>query len=173
MCALSLPTVTCPPSPSVASRVVNIQTPSVPIVGSTQNFSCSEYEDGMTEQSTCGIDGQWSPDPETFPCPTPRELTSYNNIIYLQDMCHSHIVPPVMCPVPGAPSNGSVNACNTQTYIEGSEVNYQCNEELFPMGLFTTTCTRDRQNIVWKPEDPSTVECRTAPGGIKKIFRLF
>ena len=44
-------------------------------------------------------------------------------------MCHSPIAPPVMCPVPGAPSNGSMNISNTQTYIEGSEVNYQCNDK--------------------------------------------
>ncbi len=75
VCTLSLPTVTCPSSPSAASGVVNIQTPSVPIIGSTLTFSCSEYQDGMTEQSTCGSDGQWSPDPETFPCPTPRKIT--------------------------------------------------------------------------------------------------
>ena len=74
MCTLSLPTVTCPSSPSAASGVVNIQTPSVPVVGSTLTFSCSEYQDGMTEQSTCGSDRQWSPDPETFSCPTPRKL---------------------------------------------------------------------------------------------------
>ncbi len=74
-----------------------------------------------------------------------------------------------MCPVPGAPSNGSVNASNNQTYIEGSEVTYQCNNELFPMGLFITTCTRDGQNGVWKPEDPNTIECRTAPGDIEII----
>ncbi len=74
VCTLSLPTVTCPSSPSAASGVVNILTPSVPIVGSTLTFSCSEYQDGMTEQSTCGSDGQWSPDPETFSCPTPCKL---------------------------------------------------------------------------------------------------
>ncbi len=74
VCTLSLPTVTCPSSPSAASGVVNIQTPSVPIVGSTLNFSCSEYQDGMTEQSTCDSDGQWSLDPQTISCPTPCKL---------------------------------------------------------------------------------------------------
>ena len=75
VCTLLPPTVACPSSPSSASGVVNIQAPSVPIVGSTLTFSCSEYEDGMIEQSTCDSDGQWSPDPETFPCPTPRMQT--------------------------------------------------------------------------------------------------
>ncbi len=87
-------------------------------------------------------------------------------------MCHSPLAPPVMCPAPGAPSNGSVNASD-QSYIEGSKVTYQCNDGLFPMGVFITTCTRDRQNVVWKPEIPSTVECRTAPGKIKVMYELF
>ncbi len=87
-------------------------------------------------------------------------------------MCYSPIAPPVMCPVPGAPSNGSVNASNDQAIIEGSEVTYQCNDGLFPVGLFIVTCTRDGQNGVWKPEDPSTVECRTTPGEIKVSYEF-
>ncbi len=87
-------------------------------------------------------------------------------------MCHSPIAPPVMCPVPGAPSNGSMNISNTQTYIEGSEVIYQCNNGHFPMGLLITTCTRYGQNGVWKPEDPSIVECRTVPSEIKFFFEI-
>ena len=76
-----------------------------------------------------------------------------------------------MCPVPGAPSNGIVNVSG-ESYIEGSEVTYQCNDGLFPVGLFIVTCTRDGQNGVWKPEDPSTVECRTTPGEIKVSYEF-
>ena len=88
-------------------------------------------------------------------------------------MSHSPTAPPVMCPVPGAPSNGSVNASG-QSYTEGSEVTYQCNDGLFPVGLFIITCTRDRdeQNGTWKPEAPSTVECRTVPGKIKVTYEF-
>ncbi len=84
-------------------------------------------------------------------------------------MCHSLIAPPVMCPVPGAPSNGSMNARNDQTFIEGSEVTYQCDAGLFPMGILIANCTRDGQKGTWKPVDPSIVECRTAPGKKKKL----
>ncbi len=70
-----------------------------------------------------------------------------------------------MCPVPGAPSNGSVSTSG-QSYTVESEVTYQCNDGLFPMGLMNVTCTREGQNGVWKPVDPSTVVCRTAPGEI-------
>ncbi len=90
----------------------------------------------------------------------------------IQHMCHSPIAPPIMCPVPGAPSNGSVNASNNQTYLEGSEVTYQCVAGLFPMGILIANCTRDGQNGVWKPEDPSTVECRTAPGVVKISYQF-
>ena len=86
-------------------------------------------------------------------------------------MCHFPIAPPVMCPAPGAPSNGSVNT-GSQSYTEGSEITYQCDDGLFPMGLFIANCTRDGQNGVWKPEDPSNVECRTAPGEIKASYEF-
>ncbi len=57
---------------------------------------------------------------------------------------------------------GSVNTSG-QSYTEQSQVTYQCNEGLFPMGVLTATCARDGQNGIWKP-DPSTVLCRTSPG---------
>ena len=68
------------------------------------------------------------------------------------------------CDVPAAPSMGSVNT-NGQSYTEGSQVTYQCNDGLFPMCVLTATCTRDGQNGVWEP-DPSVVVCRTSPGNV-------
>ncbi len=78
-----------------------------------------------------------------------------------------------MCLVPGAPSNGSVNTSNNQMFLEGSEVTYQCDDGLFPMGILIASCIRDGQNGVWKPEDPSTVECRTVSGKKKLRINLF
>ncbi|XP_064382170.1 uncharacterized protein LOC135331039 [Halichondria panicea] len=131
--------VTCSSSPSTASGVVNDQIPSVPTVGSKLNFGCSGENQMRT--STCGSDGRWNPDPEDFMCPI--------------------VEPPVTCPVPGVPSMGSVSTVG-QSYTEGSQVTYQCNEGLFPMGVLTSTCARNGQNVVWEP-DPSTVVCRTVP----------
>ncbi len=70
----SFPTVACSSSPSSASGVVNVQIPSVPIVDSKLNFSCSGSGDGQMRISTCGNDGQWKPDPENVMCPTVGEL---------------------------------------------------------------------------------------------------
>ncbi|XP_064402839.1 uncharacterized protein LOC135348523 [Halichondria panicea] len=128
--------VSCPSSLSAASGVVIVQIPSVPTVGSTLTFTC--FESNQMIPSTCGSDGQWSPNPEDFMCPTI-----------------------VTCDVPAAPSMGSVNT-NGQSYTEGSQVTYQCNDGLFPMCVLTATCTRDGQNGVWEP-DPSVVVCRTSP----------
>ena len=41
-----------------------------------------------------------------------------------------------------------------QSYTEGSQVTYQCNEGLFPMGVLTVTCARDEQNGLWEPITP-------------------
>ncbi len=70
--------------------------------------------------------------------------------------------PPVTCPVPGAPTMGSVSTSG-QSYLEGSQVTYQCFEGLFPKGVLAATCTRDGQNGMWEP-DPSVVVCQTLPG---------
>ena len=59
---------------------------------------------------------------------------------------------------------GSVST-GSQSYIEGSQVSYQCNDGLFPMGVLTTTCTREGQDGVWEP-NPSAVLCRTVPGTV-------
>ncbi len=76
--------------------------------------------------------------------------------------------PPVTCPVPGSPSMGGVNTSG-QSYTEGSQVIYQCNDEHFPEGFLTATCTRDRQNGVWDP-NPSAVVCRTLPGIVHAVI---
>ncbi|XP_064401906.1 uncharacterized protein LOC135347787 isoform X1 [Halichondria panicea] len=134
--------VACPSSLSVASGVANVQIPSLPTLNSILTFTC--FEDNQMVTSTCGSDGQWNPDPEDFMCPT--------------------MEPPVTCLVPVAPSMGNV-CISGQSYIEGSQIIYQCNDGLFPMGVLNATCTRDtrdRQNGVWEP-DPGAVVCRTLP----------
>ncbi len=111
--------------------------------------------------STCGSDGQWNPDPEEFLCPT---ISVYIDACMQMAITALYIEPPVTCPVPEAPSNGSVNT-NDQSYTEGSQVTYQCNDGLFPTGVLIATCTSDGQNKVWEP-DPSAVVCRTSPGTV-------
>ena len=153
-----LHSVSCSSSLSAASGVVNIQIPSVPTVGSTLTFTCSENNQLVI--STCGSDRRWSPNPENFVCPT----MGINLILSLHRSSISFTEPPVTCPVPGSPSMGSVNTSG-QSYTEGSQVIYQCNDGLFPMSVLIATCVRGGQNGVWEP-DPSTVVCRTSPGKI-------
>ncbi len=93
-------------------------------------------------------------------CPT----MGINLILSLHRSSISFTEPPVTCPVPGSPSMGSVNTSG-QSYTEGSQVIYQCNNGLFPMSVLIATCVRGGQNGVWEP-DPSTVVCRTSPGKI-------
>ncbi len=85
VCTLSLPTVTCSSSLSAASEVVILQSINIPVImmGSTLAFSCSE------RQSTCGSNGQWSPDPEIFSCSTPGKLaiTRLSTYTYTYDTC--------------------------------------------------------------------------------------
>ena len=76
---------------------------------------------------------------------------------------YSFIAPPVTCDPPGAPSMGSVNTTDQQTYTEGSTVTFQCDPGLFPLGVMTATCTRQGQTGVWDP-DPGSIVCRTSPG---------
>ena len=57
---------TCPSSPTPASRVTINSVPSVSVEGSTLNFTCTLT--GESVVSTCGRDGQWYPDPETYNC---------------------------------------------------------------------------------------------------------
>ncbi len=81
--------------------------------------------------------------------------------------------PPVTCAVPRAPSIGSVSTSG-QSYTEGSEVTYQCNDGLFPMGVLSATCTRntsDGQNGVWEP-DPGAVVCRISPGSVIYLLNV-
>ncbi len=53
---------------------------------------------------------------------------------------------------------GSVSTSG-QFYTEGSQITYQCNDGLFPVGVLTANCT----NGVWEP-GPSAVVCKTTPG---------
>ncbi len=69
---ISLHSVACPSSLSFVTGVVNIQTTSVPTVGSTLTFTCSDTNHVVT--STCGSDKRWNPDPEDFMCPTMGKL---------------------------------------------------------------------------------------------------
>ena len=54
----------CPSSPTPATNVIINGVPSMPVEKSILTFTCN----GQDIFSSCGRDGQWSPDPETYNC---------------------------------------------------------------------------------------------------------
>ena len=112
--------------------------------------------------STCGSDGRWSPDPQTYVCPTVgMDYPSYDMVAVIQSPHPS--APPLTCDPPGAPFNGTVNTTDQQSYTDGSTVTFQCDPGLFPLGVMNATCTIQGQTGVWDP-DPGSIVCRTSPG---------
>ena len=152
--------VACPSSPTPASGVRIDSLPSVPGEGSTQTFTCIGISQMIA--STCGSDGRWSPDPQTYVCPTLG--MDYGLVCCLLLLPLSSSAPPVTCDPPGAPFNGTVNTTDQQSYTEGSTVTFQCDPGLFPLGVMNATCTIQGQTGVWVPYDPGSIVCRTSPG---------
>ena len=58
-----------------------------------------------------------------------------------------------LCSAPPSPLNGSVQADDGRTYVEGDEVNFQC-LSVWPADVLTTTCTMEGN---WWP-DPQLLE---------------
>ena len=151
--------VACPSSPTLASGVRIDSLPSVPVEDSTLTFTCTESNHRIA--STCGSDGRWSPDPQTYVCPTLG--MDYSLVCCLLLLPLSSSAPPVTCDPPGAPSNGTVNSTDQQSYNEGSTVTFQCDPGLFPLGVMNATCTSVGQTGVWVPYDPGSIVCRPFP----------
>ena len=68
-----------------------------------------------------------------------------------------HLRRPVSCGDPTPPSNGSIG--DYESTVEGTEVNYQCDDGLIPGGEMMTTCLTNR---TWSP-DPAKLECVEPP----------
>ena len=60
-----------------------------------------------------------------------------------------------VCSAPPSSLNGSVQADDGQTYVEGDEVNFQCLSSLMPVDVMTTTCTEEGN---WST-DPQLLQC--------------
>ena len=72
--------------------------------------------------------------------------------------------PPVTCGSPQPPSNGSVDFGNqTQLYVQGTAVTFQCDDGLFPNDKMITTCTDMLGRGEWDP-NPADLICRKKPG---------
>ena len=124
--------VACPSFPTPASGVRIDSLPSVPVEGSTLTFTCIEVNQMIA--STCGSDGRWSPDPQTYVCPT-------------VGMDYSLVCCLLLLPLSSAPP-----------------VTFQCDPGLLPLGVMSATCTIQGLTGVWVPSDPGSVVCRTSPG---------
>ena len=63
-----------------------------------------------------------------------------------------------MCSAPPSPLNGSVQANDSRTYVEGDVVNFQCLSGLSPADVMIATCTMVGR---WMP-DPQLLTCSSA-----------
>ena len=60
-----------------------------------------------------------------------------------------------MCSAPPSPLNGSVQANDSRTYVDGDVVNFQCLSGLSPADVMIATCTMEGS---WRP-DPQLLTC--------------
>ena len=74
----------------------------------------------------------------------------------------------IICGSPQPPSSGSVNFGNQSPYVQGTTVNFQCDDGLFPNGTMTTTCRNMSGRGEWDT-NPADLTCREKPG----LFIIF
>ena len=75
---------------------------------------------------------------------------------------------PVNCGAPNLPVNSSMLSGPSSGTGKGSEVTFQCNEELFPSIEITIVCTSEEG---WSP-DPEGIVCGEQPGQYAYLFHV-
>ena len=63
-----------------------------------------------------------------------------------------------MCSAPPSPLDGSVQANDSRTYVEGDVVNFQCLSGLSTADVMIATCSMEGS---WRP-DPQLLTCSSA-----------
>ena len=76
----------------------------------------------------------------------------------LSALCNLSPVILVGCGRPSPPTNGSLGGY--QTTIQGTDVTFQCDADLVPSAVMTTTCTNERR---WIPP-PAEQNCDIVQG---------
>ena len=110
--------------------------------------------------STCGRDGQWSPDPETFDCSASNNHVMWHLVYTSVQVNH---LSTVSCRTPGSPYMGSVDNEGLSSFSLGSNVTYQCDSGLFPNDIQVSTCHEVMGRGLWV-QNPADLVCREKPG---------
>ena len=111
--------------------------------GDEVNFQCRsglQRPENVTVRTMCTMEGGWRPDPRLQNC---RSLGMYATSLGMLPLIELLIFRIAVCSAPPFPLNGSVQADDGRTYVEGDDVNFQClsgwNEEDM---VFLTMCFR-------------------------------
>ncbi|XP_064403737.1 uncharacterized protein LOC135349168 [Halichondria panicea] len=111
--------------------------------GSTVNIQCDAGYVSAVTTVTCEDTLMWSPDPEAIECTsltTPTPTTP----------------PPMNCTAPLLSPRNSTISDHSVSSIPGTQVTFQCDDELFPEGIMTVTCLATGK---WD-KNPEEIVCR-------------
>ena len=108
-----------PPSPPMNGSV-QVDDGKTYLEGDEVNFQCLSGLRPADVMTTTNMEGSWYPDPQLLNCRSPG-MYGIVQVSFIFLIFHKAV-----CSGPPSPLNGSVQADDGRTYVEGDEVNFQC-----------------------------------------------